>query len=300
VPRFYGEVFSDLSSETAVAIGRLNQLTIDSSFIMKYVIANSLQVVSVLFGLQVFMFSYLMMCAERPTEGGALHDFANCMWLVVITMTTVGYGDEYPTTMLGRVVSVGASVTAVIMLGIVINLVVSKLSLSRQESKVIEVMEKIQLRKDLKQCACIVMQRWFRAYRRINIEEKGPKLGKQGGGSGYQRIPDFPGHVADQVGQGLIGGKKARVLASKVLADTEMLVAINDFAELRRQTFANQLQVDITEMVGNLSSKLSIQEKRIATMKEKTKHLNELIELLTNGGGPAAGGAAGATAPFVA
>jgi hypothetical protein len=96
---------------------------------------------------------------------------------------------QYPTTMLGRVVSVGASVTAVIMLGIVINLVVSKLSLSRQESKVIEVMEKIQLRKDLKQCACIVIQRWFRAYRRINIEEKGPKLGKQGGGSGYQRIP---------------------------------------------------------------------------------------------------------------
>ena len=94
VPRFYGEVFSDLSSETAVAIGRLNQLSIDASFIMKFVIANSLQVVSVLFGLQVFMFSYLMMCAERPTEGGALHDFANCMWLVVITMTTVGYGDE--------------------------------------------------------------------------------------------------------------------------------------------------------------------------------------------------------------
>lgn len=113
-------------------------------------------------------------------------------------------------------------------------------------------------------------------------------------------LADFPGHVADQDGHGLIGGKKARVLASKVLADTEMLVAIIDFAQLRRQTFANQLQVDITEMVGNLSSKLSIQEKRIAMMKEKTKHLNELIDLLTNGDSTAAGGAAGATAPFIA
>ena len=53
-------------------------------------------------------------------------NFANCVWLIIITMTTVGYGDEYPTTFLGRIVSIMASITAVIMLAVTINLVISK------------------------------------------------------------------------------------------------------------------------------------------------------------------------------
>ena len=186
VPRFYGECISDLQSESTVALGRMNRVKIDESFILKYVIANSMQVVIVLTLLQIVMFAYMMMVFERPVDNGALQHFANCVWLTIITMTTVGYGDEFPTTLLGRMVSVMASIVAVVMLAITVNLVISKLTLSRAESKVISVMDKITLRKDLKHKAAVVIQRWIRAHKEyMEGERRGSNRG------GYMMIPDL-------------------------------------------------------------------------------------------------------------
>lgn len=35
-----------------------------------------------------------------------ISDFSNALWLTIITMTTVGYGDYYPRTTFGRVIDV--------------------------------------------------------------------------------------------------------------------------------------------------------------------------------------------------
>jgi voltage-gated potassium channel len=54
----------------------------------------------------VFVCAGLVTFAERTAKGSNIHDFGQGLWWAVETVTTVGYGDRYPTTAFGQGVSV--------------------------------------------------------------------------------------------------------------------------------------------------------------------------------------------------
>ena len=68
----YGECCSEFSTDQAFALARFNRVKLDQTFIVKHVIAYSLENIVFVFFLEVAIFSYLMMVFERPTDGGAL------------------------------------------------------------------------------------------------------------------------------------------------------------------------------------------------------------------------------------
>jgi voltage-gated potassium channel len=57
--------------------------------------------------------------AERGHEGANINSFGDSIWWAITTMTTVGYGDRYPVTGLGRAIAVMLMVGGIALLGVV-------------------------------------------------------------------------------------------------------------------------------------------------------------------------------------
>eukprot|EP00293_Proteomonas_sulcata_P018075 CAMPEP_0184309208 /NCGR_PEP_ID=MMETSP1049-20130417/17444_1 /TAXON_ID=77928 /ORGANISM="Proteomonas sulcata, Strain CCMP704" /LENGTH=332 /DNA_ID=CAMNT_0026622057 /DNA_START=171 /DNA_END=1169 /DNA_ORIENTATION=+ len=109
---------------------------------------QSLSAIIFMFTLLILLYSYMLMMFERPTAEGPLKNWANSVWNTIVTMTTVGYGDIYPTTRLGRIVAISASFSALVMIAIITNIVGSTLAMSRSEVKVVNMTERRSMVKD--------------------------------------------------------------------------------------------------------------------------------------------------------
>lgn len=69
--------------------------------------------------LVLFVASLAVLDVERGAEGANITDYPDALWWAATTVTTVGYGDRYPTTGTGRLVGVGLMLCGIALLGVV-------------------------------------------------------------------------------------------------------------------------------------------------------------------------------------
>lgn len=66
--------------------------------------------------LLVFVASNTVLDVERDAEGATITSFGNALWWAIVTITTVGYGDFTPVTMLGGLIAAGLMVCGIALL----------------------------------------------------------------------------------------------------------------------------------------------------------------------------------------
>ena len=66
-----------------------------------------------------FVAALAILDAERGAPGANITSFGDAVWWSVATVTTVGYGDLYPTTLTGRFVATGLMLAGIALLGVV-------------------------------------------------------------------------------------------------------------------------------------------------------------------------------------
>jgi voltage-gated potassium channel len=85
----------------------------------------------------------LVLLVERDAEGANITSFGDALWWSATTMTTVGYGDRYPTTPAGRGVAVALMVLGIAALSVVTATIAAFLVEEREGPSLEDVMKKL-------------------------------------------------------------------------------------------------------------------------------------------------------------
>ena len=84
---------------------------------------EELQISAVYSGVVITLSSILMFLVEGKAQAEQFGSIPRCLWWSVITVTTVGYGDAYPATALGKLIAALTAICGVAVIAIPIGII---------------------------------------------------------------------------------------------------------------------------------------------------------------------------------
>lgn len=156
---------------------------------------------------------FLLRVFEMPLRdvSGQNFSYANSFWNVIVTMSTVGYGDYFPKTHFGRFVGVMICLWGVVVVSIFVVTVTNMLAFDPTEEKTYSLLQRLAYKEELKRQATYVLAA---AYKGRSILKKNSK-----DSSAYIRsIRDFRANI-------LSFQKTARTVRSFYEGDTDIEIS---------------------------------------------------------------------------
>lgn len=124
-----------------------------------------------LLAISILLFGQAIRISEAPlvriTDTMNHYNFYNSVWLVILTMTTVGYGDIYPRTYIGRFIMFLCSMFGVVIVSFVVVTVRNELEMTTLESKAYTVIKKIEIKNKMKHEAATIIGKAAKLYLQV-------------------------------------------------------------------------------------------------------------------------------------
>lgn len=162
---------SEYYSGGTKVIGLWNRFEFTTAFVIRNVLHDfPVRCITFLGLMMTLSCAYLTFLAERGpfiTQTrihiqGSEFGYGDAIWMTWITMSSVGYGDLFPVTSFGRVISMVASLFGMIFIAIVTATVIDQLTLFPYETRVVDFLQQAKAAKNTKVLAAKVIQRMWR------------------------------------------------------------------------------------------------------------------------------------------
>jgi hypothetical protein len=134
-------------------------------------------VVLTLCSIGVRTFEYSLKDPSSPIEvNSELQSLANCFWLTIITMMTVGYGDFFPKSHFGRAVTVVACIIGMLLVSLIVVSLAVVSEFSAEEKKAYLIIKKHQAEDQANNKATEIIKTFLKIRLLVVNKEKGLKV----------------------------------------------------------------------------------------------------------------------------
>jgi hypothetical protein len=115
------------------------------------------------FMIPIIYCAFFLRMFERPLQYESFNNIINCMWCIIITMTTVGYGDISPLSHNGKILAIVVSIWGVFVVSLFVVTLTNMLIFTESEKKSFGILIKLQAKEELKLAAVNAMSSTYSA-----------------------------------------------------------------------------------------------------------------------------------------
>ena len=130
----------------------------------------------------MFIFANAVRICEAPRiridDGSMPHIYMNSIWEVILTMTTVGFGDIFPRTIFGRIFMIMCALMGVVIISMMVLTVTNTFQFDSLENRAFIVTAKVFKKKEINSTSSRLLQKFFRILlnRKKGVEPNGKQL----------------------------------------------------------------------------------------------------------------------------
>jgi hypothetical protein len=141
-------------------------MSADGTFLLKLAWNKRFFLFLLLFASSICLISsFYLMVLEGQTKDSSFKEYADCLWFILVTFATIGYGDLAPKTIVGRTIGVVAVLTGLSFSALITARLTDFLNLDAQQFHAKNMLWSEMWENKVINAAVVVIQRKFRYYR---------------------------------------------------------------------------------------------------------------------------------------